>query len=128
MKFILTLLKDCARVFHREKNHVNPKHTRMHKMQYVTNVNKNEVLKNLQSGLVEFHYHKEDGDTRVVKGTLCVRLFPQAKGVDFLNEQINKALEWTKSYGSMVRVFDVTVSDWRTVDLDYLTSLPQVVN
>ena len=109
----------------------------------------NEIRQMLNKGLVSFRYVKKNGDTRNAVGTLNMKLIPSPhhpsprRGGSEIEVDANDTSPlWGKGYGSankvrewkegapgLVRYFDFTVQDWRSLYCDeVIEAKPLVLN
>ena len=95
----------------------------------------NEIRQMLNKGLVSFRYVKKNGDTRNAVGTLCLRLIP----LSFHPKKSDEGEEGHKGPKGeckgldgppgLVRYFDFTVQDWRSLYCDeVIEAKPLVLN
>lgn len=76
-------------------------------------VPRNDVLRKLATGIVYFEFIKKDGTTRKMHATLDFSRIPK--------EKYPKGDGITSYNTSLLRVFDVDIGEWRTVNLDTVT-------
>ena len=86
----------------------------------------NEIRQMLNKGLVSFRYVKKNGDTRNAVGTLNMKLIPSPhhpKGM------VNVQSSMVNGAPGLVRYFDFTVQDWRSLYCDeVIEAKPLVLN
>lgn len=86
----------------------------------------NEIRQMLNKGLVSFRYVKKNGDTRNAVGTLNMKLIPSRlhpKGI------VNVQSSMVNGAPGLVRYFDFTVQDWRSLYCDeVIEAKPLVLN
>ena len=105
-------------------------------------MNEKEIRKMLNKGVVSFRYVKKNGDTRNAVGTLCPTLVPKdkhpksplqppQKGGDSEIEvdATDTSPLWGRKEGApgLVRYFDFTVQDWRSLYCDEVIEAKQLV-
>ena len=71
------------------------------------------IRKQLQLGVLEFHYYKKDGTLRHARGTLHPLLIPP-------QDRPTDSLRYTPDYRS-VPYYDIERKDWRAFRIDCLT-------
>lgn len=107
-------------------------------------MNEKEIRKMLNKGFVSFRYVKKNGDTRNAVGTLNMHLIPIDKhpqsplqpppkggGSEIEVDATDTSPLWGRKEGApgLVRYFDFTVQDWRSLYCDeVIEAEPLVLN
>ena len=73
--------------------------------------NRSTLLEMLHSRTVEIKFHKENGDLRILQGTLKPELLP----LDVEEEVLDT---WSVPNLDIVTVWDLKARDWRSIRLD----------
>jgi hypothetical protein len=74
------------------------------------------LLKDLRENVIEVHFTKVNGDTRVMRCTLMKHLLPQSYQVDLAEQNEERSFHDTNT--NVIAAWDVVKGGWRSFRID----------